>query len=127
MIFVVNGTCFFRVENQTSVLQSISTHKFSTVIDQRQAMFNLSAFLGLTHSNPKDSIVMFLVFSGSEGSIEFTKPVRSQLFIVSFDSFNLRLFFCPSRRNQRLFILTNLFSIANDSSEYKIYDGLVHL
>lgn len=77
---IVKDACVFRINNQSSVHQSVSVEKFSTLIDQGQAMFNLSVFLGLTHSDEKDSIVMFLHFSESEGSIEINKSAKSQFF-----------------------------------------------
>ena len=80
---IVEDACVFRINNQSNVHQTVSVEKFSTLIDQGQAMFNLSAFLGLTHFDEKDNVVMLLHFTESEGSLEIKKSARSQFFLFA--------------------------------------------
>ena len=74
----VGGDCFFRIDNQSSVFQLVTIIKFSVLIDQQQAMFNLSARVGLRYPNKTDTIIMLALFSESADSIEFTDSARSE-------------------------------------------------
>ena len=123
-IAIVKDSCFFRIDNQSSVYQTVSLEKFSTLIDQEQAVFNLSVFVGLKHPGNKDRAVMVIHFVGSEGSFELVKSFASQFYLKYFD---ILLFFIRFRGDQRLFDVSNKFRIDTDSPANKTSGRFVRL
>ena len=85
-IAIVKDACFFRLDNQTNVFQSVDAVNFSILINHEQAMFNLTAFVGLRYPDEKDTIVMFIHFQESDGPFEFTKSARSEFLLASLNT-----------------------------------------
>jgi hypothetical protein len=75
---MVKSDCVFRIDEQKTVIQSISVQQYSLLIGLEQAMVNLSALVGLRYANKQDEILMAVHFAQNEGSFDYTRSAKSQ-------------------------------------------------
>lgn len=77
--FPMTDDCFFRIDANNSVWQYPSLESFTFLIDQMQAMYNLSLWIGLVNATDHDTMTIMIHYAQEGGGFDFTSSPRSKI------------------------------------------------
>ena len=77
--FPMTDNCFFRIDANDSIGQHPSLDSFTALIDQMQAMYNLSLWIGLINATGHDTITIMVHYAQEGGGFDFASMPRSKI------------------------------------------------